>query len=183
MSISVKEAKKVWMEADCLFDQEEVEAAIKTMAVEISLKLNGRNPLIITVMNGAVVVAGKLLTYLDFPLEHDYIHVTRYRGETSGAKLHWLVKPQSSLAGRDILILDDILDEGPTLKAIIQYCHEMGAEHVYSAVLVLKQHDRNVGVAADFVGLEAPDRYLFGYGMDYKEYLRNAAGIYAVKGM
>ncbi|MDH3354982.1 MAG: hypoxanthine-guanine phosphoribosyltransferase, partial [Chromatiales bacterium] len=167
----------------CLFDQDEVEEAIKSMAAKISLKLKGRDPLIITVMNGAVVIAGKLITHLDFPLEHDYIHVTRYRGETSGDKLQWLVKPQSTLAGRDILILDDILDEGPTLKAIIQYCHEMGAEHVYSAVLVLKQHDRNIGVKADFVGLEAPDRYLFGYGMDYKEYLRNAAGIYAVKGM
>jgi hypoxanthine phosphoribosyltransferase len=183
MSISADEAHKVWMEADCLFEQAEVEQAIGVMAAEINLKLNGRNPLIITVMSGAVVLAGKLLTHLNFPLEHDYIHVTRYRGETSGDKLSWLVKPQATLAGRDILILDDILDEGPTLKAIIAYCHEMGAKQVHSAVLVLKKHDRNVGVKADFVGIEAPDRYLFGYGMDYKEYLRNAAGIYAVKGM
>ncbi|MCW8887982.1 MAG: hypoxanthine-guanine phosphoribosyltransferase [Gammaproteobacteria bacterium] len=183
MTISTEEAKRVWNEADCLYEQNEVEQAIQTMAEEITVKLKGRNPLILTVMNGAVVLAGKLMMHLEFPLEHDYIHVTRYRGETSGDKLHWLVKPQSALAGRDILVVDDILDEGPTLKAIIQYCHEMGAEHVYSAVLVLKKHDRNVGVEADFVGVEAPDRYLFGYGMDYKEYLRNAAGIFAVKGM
>ena len=183
MSISVQEAKQVLKEAECLFDEDEVEEAISVMAGEITLLLKERNPLILTVMNGAVVIAGKLLTQLDFPLEHDYIHVSRYRGETSGDKLNWLTKPHSALAGRDILILDDILDEGPTLKAIIQYCHEMGAKHVYSAVLVLKVHDRNVGVEADFVGIEAPDRYLFGYGMDYKEYLRNAAGIYAVKGM
>jgi len=183
MGTSTDEVKKVLFEAECLFDQEEVEAAITSMAREINSKLKGRNPLLLSVMNGAVVLAGKLLPQLNFPLEHDYIHVSRYRGETSGDKLNWLVKPHSSLAGRDILIVDDILDEGPTLKAIIQYCHEMGAEHVYSAVLVHKIHDRNVGVEADFVGVEAPDRYLFGYGMDYKEYLRNAAGIYAVKGM
>lgn len=183
MSISPGEIKKVWQEAECLFDQDEVEETIKVMATDITLQLKERNPLLITVMNGAVVLAGKLLTHLQFPLEHDYIHVSRYRGKTSGDKLHWLVKPQTSLAGRDILILDDILDEGPTLKGIIQYCHEMGAAHVYSAVLVQKMHERNVGVEADFVGVETPDRYLFGYGMDYKEYLRNAAGIYAVKGM
>ena len=180
MTISTSEAKKVWKEAECLYDQNEVEQAIKTMAEDIALKLKGRNPIFMTVMNGAVVLAGKLLPYLEFPLEHDYIHVSRYRGETSGDKLNWQVKPQISLAGRDILIVDDILDEGPTLKAIIQYCHEMGAEQVYSAVLVLKKHDRNVGVEADFVGVEAPDRYLFGYGMDYKEYLRNSPGIFAV---
>ena len=183
MSIGSQEAEQILKEAECLFERDEVEEVIRVMAEEITEKLKGRNPLILTVMNGAVVLAGKLLTHLDFTLEHDYIHVSRYRGKTRGEKLNWLAKPHSSLAGRDILILDDILDEGPTLKAIIQYCHEMGAEHVYSAVLVLKIHDRNVGVEADFVGIEAPDRYLFGYGMDYKEYLRNAAGIYAVKGM
>ncbi len=183
MSINVQEVERVLKEAECLFEEDEVEAAISAMAGEITRKLKERNPLIISVMNGAVVLAGKLLTQLDFPLEHDYIHVSRYRGKTHGDKLNWLTKPHSSLAGRDILILDDILDEGPTLKAIIQYCHEMGAEQVYSAVLVLKIHDRNVGIMADFVGIEAPDRYLFGYGMDYKEYLRNAPGIYAVSGM
>ncbi len=183
MSVTINEIKKVWREAECLYQQDEVEKTIKSMAEQITLKLKDRNPLLITVMNGAVVFAGKLLIQLDFPLEHDYVHVSRYRGKTDGDKLHWLAKPRSTLAGRDILIIDDILDEGPTLKATIQYCHEMGAEHVHSAVLIEKKHDRNVGVEADFLGIEAPDRYLFGFGMDYKEYLRNAAGIYAVKGM
>ncbi|MBW6476866.1 MAG: hypoxanthine-guanine phosphoribosyltransferase, partial [Chromatiales bacterium] len=106
----------------------------------------------------------------------------RYRGDTAGGDLQWRVAPRFEVTGRCVLIVDDILDEGLTLQAIIKWCWEQGANEVYSAVLVEKKHARNVGVDADFIGIEIPDRYVFGYGMDYKECLRNAPGIFAVKG-
>jgi hypoxanthine phosphoribosyltransferase len=77
-------------------------------------------------------------------------------------------------------VIDDILDEGLTLAAIVARCREEGARRVWTAVLVEKQRARAVDFTADFVGLTVPDRYVFGYGMDYKGYLRNARGIYAV---
>lgn len=170
-------------QADCLYNEAAVNQALDRMAIEITEKLADQNPHVLCVLSGAIIPAGHLLTRLQFPLTIDYIHATRYRGETSGGELHWLAKPKASLAGRAILVIDDILDEGLTLKAILDYCRSEVAASVYSAVLVDKKHNRKNGLLADFVGVETEDRYLFGFGMDYKGYLRNAAGIYAVKGM
>lgn len=180
------EVEAVRREADCLFDCEQVRAAIDDMAEQITAELHDRNPLLLCLMSGAMVIGGKLLPRLDFPLQLDYIHATRYHNQTSGSsEVQWIVKPRHDLAGRTVLIVDDILDEGITLHEVIRWCEEQGASRVYSAVLVEKHHDRRQppGLKADFVGLDVPDRYVFGYGMDYKGYLRNAPGIYAVKGM
>ena len=183
MSVTPAQAQKVYDEADCLFERESVESAIKQMATAISSELAEKNPLVLSVMSGAMIPAGILLSHLDFPLHIDYLHASRYRGETSGGELDWRVAPRYDLKGRVVLVVDDILDEGLTLQAIIENCRQQGAAEVYSAVLVKKLHDRNIGIEADFVGLEVEDRYVFGFGMDYKEYWRNAPGIYAVKGM
>ena len=183
MTITAAEADKVFREADCIYDRDQVEAAIDKMAVEITDKLKDKDPLVISVLSGAIIPAGILISRLNFPLEIDYLHATRYRGSTEGEEIHWLAEPRNPLQDRTVLVVDDILDVGDTLKAIMNYCRAQGAKEVYSAVLVKKRHDRNVGIDADFTGLETEDRYLFGYGMDYKEYLRNAPGIYAVKGM
>ncbi len=183
MAVTPEHVEQVYREADCLYTGAQVEAAIATMGETITAKLEGTNPLLLCVMTGAVIPMGKLLTHLEFPLQIDYIHATRYRGATSGGELHWLARPRMSLAGRTVLVVDDILDEGVTLAAILDECRKQGATAVYSAVLVEKLHDRSNGLKADFVGLQVEDRYVFGYGMDYKDYLRNAPGIFAVKGM
>lgn len=183
MSVTPEQAEQVYREADCLYDNGQVEAAIARLGSEITQQLSTSNPLVLCVMSGAVITAGKLLTHLDFPLQIDYLHATRYRGATSGGELHWLARPRTPLQGRVVLLVDDILDEGVTLAAILDECRQQGAAAVYSVVLVEKVHDRKNGFQADFVGLTVEDRYVFGYGMDYKDYLRNAPGIFAVKGM
>lgn len=186
MSVSLAEVDKVWREADRLFTGEEVVAAIDAMAAQITGKLKDTNPLLLPLMSGATVIAGKLLPRLDFHLQLDYIHATRYRNQLSGGnEVHWIVRPRHELADRTVLVIDDILDEGITLHEVIEWCKQQGARKVYTAVLVDKHHDRRqpANLKADFVGLDVPDRYVFGYGMDYKGYLRNAPGIYAVKGM
>jgi hypoxanthine phosphoribosyltransferase len=175
--------QQVQQQADCLFDQQQVEQAIDSMAIAITEKLADSNPIVLTIMNGGLIFAGQLLPRLGFPLQVDYCHATRYRGATSGGELHWKALPQLPLEDRVVLVVDDILDEGHTLLAILNAIRAQGAKAVYTAVLINKQHDRKASadLKADFVGLEAPDRYLFGYGMDYKEYLRNAPGIDAIK--
>jgi hypoxanthine phosphoribosyltransferase len=130
-------------------------------------------------MNGGVVMAGKLLTRLTMPLNVDAINASRYRNQTAGGAIEWVLKPRLPLQGRTVLIIDDVLDEGITLAAIHQFCLEEGAEAVYSAVLVDKDLGHTKPISADFVGLQVGNRYIFGYGMDYKGYLRNAPGIYA----
>ncbi|MDQ7089871.1 MAG: hypoxanthine-guanine phosphoribosyltransferase [Methylococcales bacterium] len=175
----INEIEQVKSSAKLLYSETEVEAAINQMAHNITLLLSDRDPLILCVMNGGVVVAGKLLTRLNFPLTFDGINASRYHNETSGGDIKWLLKPTTPLKDRTVLIIDDILDEGFTLEAIYQYCREQGARSIYSAVLVNKKLDHKKPIIADFTGLETGNHYLFGYGMDYKGYLRNAAGIFA----
>lgn len=164
-----------------LFSEAEVEKALDQMALEISDQLCEKDPILLCVMNGGLITTGKLATRLDFPLQLDYLHATRYRGETTGSDLQWQKHPSLNLEGRVVLIIDDIFDEGATLDAIVNYCSDGGAAEVFTAVLTDKQHDRKLTtLRADFVGLKIPDEYVFGYGLDYKGYFRNAAGIYAI---
>ncbi len=168
-------------QAECLFTDKQVQQEIDRLGLEITQKLSKSNPLVLCVMTGALIPAGHLLTRLNFPLQLDYIHATRYRGGTRGGTLNWMVKPTLPLHGRDILIIDDIFDEGITLSEIVEYCSSQGANDIYTAVLVNKLHNRKTNLQVDFIGMETEDKYLFGYGMDYHSYLRNVPGIYAVK--
>ena len=179
------ELAQVLAEADCLADQAAVEQAIDKVAAAVSRDLAGSLPVVLCVVKGGIVFGGQLLTKLPFPLDFDYVHATRYNNSTEGSGLVWKVAPSLSLAGRHVLVVDDILDVGATLDAITAWCREQGAASVRTAVLVDKQHARKArpGLRADYTGLEIADRYLFGYGMDYQGYWRNAPGIYAVKGL
>ena len=185
MSLNLEEIKRAREEADCLADAATVEAALDRMAAEITARLADANPLVYAVMNGGLIFAGRILPRLPFPLELAYLHATRYGHAIQGTLLDWRVRPTQDLRGRTVLVLDDILDEGHTLKAIIEHLKDEGAAEVLSAVLVHKLHDRKAtpGMRADFSGLDIADRFLFGCGMDYKGYWRNAPGIYAVKGL
>nr|VFJ66231.1 MAG: hypoxanthine phosphoribosyltransferase [Candidatus Kentron sp. FW] len=182
--IPPEQIDRILHEADLLCTPEEIESAYDRIATAITRTL-GRtsNPLILTVPIGGLFPAAEIISRLDFPLEVDYIHATRYRGDTTGKDLHFLARPQISLNGRTVIVIDDILDEGPTLAGILDFCKQNGAHRVYSAVLVEKQRDRGGIRHADFTGLIVENRYVFGCGMDYKGYLRNVPGIYAVKGL
>ena len=169
--------------ADCLVSAEKLNEIIHTMAKIITEKLKNKNPLVLIAMKGGVIFGGHLLTLLDFPLEVDYLHATRYHNQLLGsAHLIWKAKPDVEVTGRHVLVVDDIWDEGATLAEILKALQAQGAARIYTAVLVNKKHQRKVVSAwqPDFIGVEVADRYLFGFGMDYKGYWRNANGIYAV---
>ena len=155
------------------------------MAAPIARDYAGEVPVYLTIMHGALPFAGQLALELGargLDLEFDYLHATRYRGETTGGELVWKHRPATALYGRRVLLVDDILDEGHTLLAVKQWCLEQGATDVRIAALTTKQHDRCVeGISADYVGMQVPDRYVFGFGMDYHEQGRNLPGIYALK--
>jgi hypoxanthine phosphoribosyltransferase len=184
MSVDLETIRRARAEADCLVEPATVDAALERLAGAITTRLADANPLIYVVMNGGLVLAGRLLPRLPFPLELAYLHATRYGHALQGTLLDWRVRPTQDLRDRNVLVLDDILDEGHTLAAIIDYLEKEGAREVLSAVLVHKVHERKArpGMRADFTGLELPDRFLFGCGMDYQGYWRNAPGIYALKG-
>ena len=179
------EARAVLAEADCLHSAAAVQAAYDRLARDISAKYAEHNPLVLTVMNGGLIPTAEIVGRLTFALEQDYLHATRYRGATSGGGLVWKKQPDAKrISGRHVLVIDDILDEGHTLVAIRKALLEFEPASFAVAVTCEKIHDRRApGAHADFIGLAVEDRYVFGCGMDYKEYWRQLPAIYAVKGM
>lgn len=174
------EARAILATAQELVAPVAVQEAVHRLAGEIRERLGLSHPLVLSVMGGAVVFTGHLLPLLDFPLDFDFIHASRYAGDTRGGGLAWRVQPPESCRDRAVLVLDDILDEGHTMVAIRERILALGARSFYCAVLADKDLGREKPIRADFVGFSVPDRYVFGFGMDVHGAWRNLPGIYAV---
>ncbi|WP_414629249.1 hypoxanthine-guanine phosphoribosyltransferase [Neisseria arctica] len=168
--------------ADLLFDESQCRSALQNLADRISADLGDKYPLLLPVMGGAVVFTGQLLPLLRFPLDFDYVHVSRYGDKLEGGNFNWLRMPQpENIRGRHVVVLDDILDEGHTMAAIKEKLLEMGAASCSAAVFANKLISKPKPITADYIGLNVPDRYVFGYGMDAAGAWRNLGEIYALK--
>ncbi|MGH1536897.1 MAG: hypoxanthine-guanine phosphoribosyltransferase [Gammaproteobacteria bacterium] len=179
--LSLQEIIQVRNNADVLISEKEVMQAIDLVAKNIESSLANEVPIFLCVMKGGLMFTAALMQRITSPMVLDYIHVDRYRNKTEGSSIHWHKEPDTSLNGRTVIIVDDILDEGYTLQELIAYCEAKGAKRVLSAVLLKKKLSVTLtSVVPDFLGLEVTDRYVFGWGMDYKGYLRNLSSIYAV---
>jgi len=177
-------ARALLAQATEVFDAAAVQAALARMAGQINARFEQEGapafPLVLGVMGGAVVFAGQLLTRLSFPLEFDYIHVTRYGAKDHGGRIEWKVEPRADVRGRTVIVLDDILDEGETLAHVKERLLEMGATEVLLAVFADKAIGKAKPARPDYVGLVVPNKFLVGYGMDAYGYWRNLPGIWAL---
>lgn len=181
-ALSNQEIEHVLRNSECLISRIEVQAAYERLAASVNLYYAGRNPIVMVVMNGGLIPAGQLLTQFTFYHRMYYIHATRYRDNQGTDKLTWLHRPDVNLAGEDVLLIDDIFDEGITLKAVVDELRAENPASVRTCVLLNKVHARKVAdFTTDFVGLDVADRYVYGCGMDYHGYLRHMPGIYALK--
>ena len=180
------DANKLLADSEILFSADDVNAATSRVAKEINRDYADQHPLILSVMGGAVVFSGQLLPQLDFPLEFDIVQVSRYGDKTVGAQLTWRVAPRDNIVGRNVIILDDILDEGITLAAIVALVKRNGAKSVACAVFCVKDYGEEINskkpLKAEYVGISVPNRFIYGYGMDVSGAWRNLPAIYAVKG-
>ncbi len=176
------EAWRILAEAELIHSAQAVSLAIDRLAGEITARLREADPLVLTVMGGAVVFAGQLLPKLAFPLACDYVHATRYGNATAGGEMEWVADARTPVRDRTVLLLDDILDEGITLAAIKGRLLDQGAGECLVAVLSEKELGRDKPIQADFVGLRLPNRYVFGCGMDVRGAWRNLPAIHALKG-
>ena len=178
------DAREAWAfleNSDLVSSAGDVEAAIQRVASDIEQKLKNDYPLVLVVMGGAIVFAGQLLPRLRMPLDLDYIHATRYGPAVTGGGIEWRVAPPPGVKGRSILVVDDILDGGQTMRAIRERLMGLGARSFHCAVLVEKRQSKAKPIEADFVGLTIPDRFVFGCGMDAKGYWRNLPEIRAMR--
>lgn len=177
-------ARALLEHAEQIASAEQVQQAVRRVADELNQRFGNPDeqafPLVLGVMGGAVVFTGNVLPQLDFPLEFDYIHVTRYGDEDQGGQVVWKVIPRQSVAGKTIIVLDDILDEGETLAQVKQRLLDMGAKEVIIAVFADKDLGRKKPVQADIVGLSIPNRFVVGFGMDVYGYWRNLPALWAI---
>lgn len=178
-------ARKLLADGELIFDAQAVQDAVDRVADKLNQRFNESDsapfPLMLGVMGGAVVFCGQLLTRLKFPLEFDYMHVTRYGSKDQGGKIEWKVIPRSNVEGRTVVVLDDILDEGETLAHVKERLIEMGAAEVVLAVFADKDIGKSKPVKADYIGLTLPNKFVVGYGMDAYGYWRNLPEIWAIK--
>ena len=181
MKATPEEAWRILETAEEICSAECVTEEVARTAAEITAKLKDRHPLVLGVMRGSVIFAGHLLPQLRFPLHFDYLDVTRYGSATVGGEITWKVSPGTAVGGRVVLVIDDILDEGHTLAAVREKLLEAGATEFYSAVFAQKETGRPKPIAADFVGITVPNRYVFGFGMDVRGAWRNLPAIYALR--
>jgi hypoxanthine phosphoribosyltransferase len=169
-------------DSDPVASAEQVQAAVERVAAEIDGRLGKSYPLVLAVMGGAIVFAGQVLPRLRFPLDFDYIHASRYGDRTSGSStIEWRGTPPPGIEGRNVLVLDDILDGGDTMAAIRDRVMAIGARSFHCAVLVEKVLGREKPIKPDFVGLRVPDKFVFGCGMDARGYWRNLPEIRAMR--
>lgn len=176
-----RDPQSILENAQVLFSHDEVMAAVDKMAREINTFYGDEPIVLIVVLTGAIIPAAWLATRLKMPVEIDFVHATRYQSGLYGAELEYRVPPRMDLKGRKVLVVDDIFDEGDTLAAIKGSCEKRKAESVHMAVLVRKLHDRGLPREfVDFVGLDVPDVYVFGCGMDAWEEWRHLDHIRAL---
>lgn len=179
--ISSEQLMLTLQQAECIISKADVMRAYDELANRLNTYYAGRNPIILVAMNGGLIPAGQLMTRVSFFHRMEYIHATRYRNNEATEELNWIAKPPKYLKDEHILIIDDIFDEGVTLKAIVTELEKESPASIKTCVLLNKDHLRKVkGFKVDFVGLNVPDRYVFGCGMDYHGYLRHLAGIFAI---
>ena len=178
-------ARALMQNAEELYTKQDVDNAVTAIANTINARFEQPDseefPLVLGVMGGAVVFTGNLLPQLTFPLEFDYIHVSRYGDDDKGGEVVWKVIPRSNVSGRTVIVLDDILDEGETLAHVKQRLLDMGASEVILAVFADKAIGKKKPVQADIVGLVIPNRFVVGFGMDAYGYWRNLPGLWAIK--
>lgn len=180
--VSSETLEDVLNQSECLITEPTILAAYEKLAAMLNLHYATLNPIILVVLNGGLIPAGHLLTRLSFFHRMDYIHATRYQDNIGTQELIWKAEPDLPLKDEHVLLVDDIFDEGITLKSIVNVLKNAAPASIKTCCLLDKQHDRKVAdFQVDFIGTGVDDKYIYGCGMDYHGYLRHLPGIYALK--
>lgn len=160
--------------------QEEIERVIKRIADQINEDYKGKNPLFLVMLNGAFMFASQLFKELDTDCETSFVKYSSYNGTQSTCEAKELIGLNSSLEGRDIVIVEDIVDSGFTMNCLIQKLKSMKVSSIKIATLFFKPNAFKFDYIIDYVGMDIDNEFIVGYGLDYNEHGRNYASIYKV---
>jgi len=160
--------------ARVLLTEDEIKAKLKEMGAEITEFYRGKNPVVICVLKGAVYLLSDLTRYIDTDLELDFMVVTSYGTDTKSSGVVRILKDLStSIQGRHVLVIEDIIDTGLTLKYLLRNFAARGAESIEVAALLWKTGAQEIDIHAKWIGFEIPNEFVIGYGLDYAEKYRN----------
>ena len=165
-----------------LVSEQELKDRVKAIAADITRDYKGRVPVIISVLKGSFIFMADLVRAIDNPLEVDFMVVSSYNSSTETSGQVQILKDVSmNLAGRDVIIVEDILDSGLTLSYIAELFEARNIASLRIATLLDKPSRRRVPVKADYVGFDVPDEFVVGYGLDYDQLYRNLPYIGVLK--
>jgi hypoxanthine phosphoribosyltransferase len=160
---------------------EKIRAAVEKIAEQINDELAGKNPLFICILNGSFMFAAELFKRIDFvDSEISFVKLASYEGDKTTGKVKQLIGLNEKIEGRTVVVLEDIVDSGITLDNIQEQLKKLKPEKVYIATLLLKPEALQKEVQLDYVGLEIPNDFIVGYGLDYDGHGRNLIDIYSV---
>jgi len=161
-----------------LFTREEIEATVKKLADEIREDYHGKYPLLIGVLKGSFMFMADLIRHLDFPLELEFIRLSSYgRGRETSGKIKVVQGLRSPIKGRDVLVIEDIVDTGLTISFLLDYLNKKKPASLKLCALTDKPARRQVPVTINYLGLTVPNKFLVGYGLDWDEKFRNLPDI------
>jgi hypoxanthine phosphoribosyltransferase len=162
------------------YSQERIAAEVARLAAEINAAYAGRELLIVVVMKGAFFFAADLMRALRIPVEMDFLSLSSYDGTRSTGKVTIKKDLEADVAGRDVLVVEDIIDTGLTLTFLMDLLRQRGAKSLALCTLINKKEHRQAEIAADYVGIPCAGGFLVGYGLDLDERLRELSAIYEV---
>lgn len=159
---------------EVLYSEEQISQKVKELGERLTKDFEGRNPLVICVLKGAFIFMSDLVKEIKVPLEIDFMAVSSYGQSTVSSGVVRILKDlDTSVEGRDVLIVEDIIDSGLTLSYLIDVLHHRNAKSVTVCTLFDKPARRKVDLAPDYKGYTLPDEFVVGYGLDYAEKYRN----------
>ncbi len=166
-----------------LFNRQEIEAAVRRLASEISKDYRNKNPVLLGILRGSFVFLADLIRHLDFPLEVDFIGLSSYGSSTqTSGKIKVVKKLETPVQDRNVLIVEDIVDTGLTTAFLIDYLKKRKAASVRLCALTDKPSRREVPVKIDYIGFTVPNKFLVGYGLDANQKFRNLPDICYLEG-
>ncbi len=162
--------------------REEIRRRVKAVADEINRDMAGKNPLLLAVLNGAFVFAADLMRELTIPCEISFVKLASYQGTTSTGKVKEVIGINENLAGRTVIIVEDIVESGATMKQMIESLGTRNPASVHICTLLLKPDRLKVDLDIDYAAFRIPNDFIVGYGLDYDQQGRQLPDIYTLKG-
>jgi hypoxanthine phosphoribosyltransferase len=160
--------------AEIIISEQELQRAVKKLAIQISNDYQGRQPLLIGVLKGSVVFLADLIRHIDLPLEIDFLGITSYGSSAKSSGVVKITKDcRIDLSGKDVILVEDIIDTGNSVEYILELLHQKGAKSLKLCVLLDKAEAHTKDIKVDYRGLMVPNEFLVGYGLDYNEKYRN----------